>query len=182
MVKQMRNSSILRLGFCFFAAMTMASCKSNKAKIVETEITQGTAVGGDTQVGVDDSDTMILQKKINLAEEIRRTRENTFDLEDRVYGNRKYGSLGLYGRYKLCFDKKSEDSRKNLPKPGKLDRWTDQNENLKIGYNQNKDALIALKEEKLRDYLDQLNERSQQLQKREDELNESIAQCEMPGY
>ncbi|HND86396.1 MAG TPA: hypothetical protein PLU50_11330 [Pseudobdellovibrionaceae bacterium] len=182
MNEQMNTSNTLRIGLFFLIALTLSSCKSNKAKVIETEISKGTAVGGDTQVGVDDSDNMILQKKINLAEEIRRTRENTFDLEDRVYGNRKYGSVGLYGRYKLCFDKKAEEARKNLPKPGVLDRWTDQNENLKIGYNQNKDSLIALKEEKLRNYLDQLNERSQQLQKREDELNESITKCEMPGY
>lgn len=174
-----RNSSMLNPTHLLLILVMfhLQACRSNKAKIIETEISKTSAVGTDTAVGVDDGDTMILQKKLHLSEEIRRMREDTFDLEDRVYGNRKFQSTGLYGKYKSCYLKLNEDQKSQLPKPGNLDRWTDESEEIKIGYNQSKEQLIALKEDKLNDYLDKLRERKKNLQEKEDTFNDGIRRC-----
>ncbi|MCB0367903.1 MAG: hypothetical protein KDD45_00325, partial [Bdellovibrionales bacterium] len=84
--------------FLPFLCLSFISCSSNpnKAKKVDTQMTHSGNVSGDTQVGVKDGN-MVVQKKVLMNEELRRLQNEVYELEDRVYGNRKYGSLGLYG-------------------------------------------------------------------------------------
>ena len=68
----------------------------NKAEKIDTKIDSSALVTGDTSVGVKDGN-MIVQRKVAMNEELRRLQNEVYELEDHVYGNRKYGSLGLYG-------------------------------------------------------------------------------------
>jgi hypothetical protein len=81
----------------------LSACATNphKAKKIETELEKGSEISGDSKVGIKDGN-LVVQKKVEMNEELRRLQNRVFGLEDRVYGNRKYGSKGLYGALKEC--------------------------------------------------------------------------------
>lgn len=88
--------SILILSFLFFG------CSSkHKAKEIDTTIENSQKLNNDTELGVKDGD-MVVQRKVQMNEELRRIQYEVYELEDKVYGNRKFGSLGLYGVLKNC--------------------------------------------------------------------------------
>jgi hypothetical protein len=87
------SGSILA-GICAFAV----GCSSNphKAKDIDTKMEKKAIISGNENVGVKDGN-LVVQKKVQMNEELRRLQNEVYSLEDRVYGNRKYGSKGLYG-------------------------------------------------------------------------------------
>ena len=72
---------VLFLGGC--------STNPNKAEKVETEM-QSKGKVKDENVGIKDGN-MVVQKKTLMSEELRRLQYEVYELEDRVYGNRKFG-------------------------------------------------------------------------------------------
>lgn len=161
-------------------ALTLAGCSSNphKAEEIETKIDNKGQVSGDTTVGVKDGD-MIVQKKVLMNEELRRLQNDVYELEDRVYGNRKYGSKGLYGVLKDC---RADLSSKALGGTGKLqwtepiDRVTDKEEEFKIGLDDKK-QLIGVSEEFLKDRIERFKQYKLVLQKRQDEYEDKVEVC-----
>jgi hypothetical protein len=161
-------------------AFVMAGCSSNpnKAEKIETDMERSDSVSGDTKVGVKDGN-MIVQKKTMMNEELRDLQHDVYGLEDRVYGNRKYGSTGLYGALKDCKSKLSDkanggDGKIIWTEP--LDRVTDKEEDYKIGIDE-KDKLVAVSEEFLKDRIKRFREYKRVLQKRQDEYEEKIDIC-----
>lgn len=62
-------------------------CSSkHKAEKIDTEINHEGKITGDTSVGVKDGN-MVVQKKVEMNEEVRRLQYEVYELEDRVYGN-----------------------------------------------------------------------------------------------
>ncbi len=100
----------------------LLGCSSNphKAEKLETAMTGDQTVTGSERVGVKNGN-MVVQKKVEMNEELRRLQYEVFELEDKVYGNRKYGSKGLYGALKDC---KFETVSKKNGGDGKL-MWTE---------------------------------------------------------
>ncbi len=160
--------------------LSLAGCSSNphKAEEIETKIDNKGQVSGDTTVGVKDGD-MIVQKKVLMNEELRRLQNDVYELEDRVYGNRKYGSKGLYGVLKEC---RADLSSKALGGTGKLqwtepvDRVTDKEEEFKIGLDDKK-QLIGVSEEFLKDRIERFKQYKLVLQKRQDEYEDKVEVC-----
>lgn len=161
-------------------AFSLAGCSSNphKAEEIDTKIDNKGQVSGDTTVGVKDGD-MIVQKKVLMNEELRRLQNDVYELEDRVYGNRKYGSKGLYGVLKDC---RADLSSKALGGTGKLqwtepiDRVTDKEEEFKVGLDDKK-QLIGVSEEFLKDRIDRFKQYKLVLQKRQDEYEDKVEVC-----
>lgn len=161
-------------------ALSLAGCSSNphKAEEIDTKIDNKGQVSGDTTVGVKDGD-MIVQKKVLMNEELRRLQNDVYELEDRVYGNRKYGSKGLYGVLKDC---RADLSSKALGGTGKLqwtepiDRVTDKEEEFKVGLDDKK-QLIGVSEEFLKDRIDRFKQYKLVLQKRQDEYEDKVEVC-----
>lgn len=156
------------------------SCSSNphKAEKINTSIKHDDQVSGDTKVGVKDGN-MIVQKKVKMNEELRSLQIEVYELEDRVYGNRKYGSLGLYGvlrdcRFQLSDPKNGGDGKLTWTEP--IDRVTDKEDEYKIGLDE-KDKLVGVSEEFLKDRLARFYEYKKVLQKREDDMNEKVTIC-----
>lgn len=155
-------------------------CATNKhkAKDVETEMEKSQTVGEET-VGVKDGN-MVVQKKLEMNEALRRLQNEVYELEDRVYGNRKFGSKGLYGTLKDC---RSEAVSKTLGGDGKLrwtepvDRVTDKEDQWNIGFDE-KDKLVAVSEEFLVDRIDRFKKYRQVLMKRQDEYEEKLEICD----
>jgi hypothetical protein len=159
--------------------MTLVACAGkHKAKEIDTEMKNTGSVSGDTSVGVKDGN-MVVQKKVLMNEEIRRLQYEVYELEDRVYGNRKYGSLGLYGVLKTC---RSDLSDPKFGGDGKLmwtepmDRVTDKEEEFQMGLDE-KEKLVGVSEEFLKDRIVRFTEYKKVLQKRQDEYEDKVAIC-----
>lgn len=160
--------------------LTLIQCKSNphKAEKIDTEIKSQGQVSGDTSLGIKDGN-MVVQKKVQMHEELRRLQIEVYELEDRVYGNRKYGSLGLYGVLRQC---KSDISDPKFGGDGKMkwtepiDRITDKEDEFKIGLDE-KDKLVGVSEEFLKDRLDRFKGYKKVLMTRQDEYEEKVQIC-----
>lgn len=170
----------MRILSLFLLPFLLCYCTTNpnKAKEIETSMEKEKALNDEQSIGVRDGD-MVYQKKVDMAEELRRLHINVYSLEDRVYGNRKFGSLGLYGVLKKCRSEKVDprnggDGKLMWTEP--LDRVTDKEDDFDIGYNDNK--LVGVSQEFLIDRIKRFKDYRRVLQKREDEYQEKIDICE----
>lgn len=151
----------------------------NKAEKIDTTIDKSAKITGDTQLGVKDGN-MVVQTKVNMAEELRRLQYEVYGLEDRVYGNRKYGSLGLYGVLKDCRTQISaveNGGSGHLMWTEPIDRVTDKEEEFKMGLDE-KDQLVVVSEEMLRDRIARFRGYKVILEKRQDEYEDKVAICQ----
>ena len=168
---------VLALVVCT-AGVAACSHNPNKAEKIDTKIEKASAVNGDTSLGVKDGN-MVVQRKVMMSEELRTIQNEVYELEDHVYGNRKYGSLGLYGVLRDCraslADVRNGGSGK-LQWTEPMDRVTDKEEDYKIGLDE-KDQLVGVSEEFLKDRIERFRKYKQVLQKRQDEYDEKVAIC-----
>lgn len=167
-------------GFVIFASIALTACSSNphKAEKIETTMEKKDAVSGDTAVGVKDGN-MVVQKKVVMSEELRRLQNEVYELEDHVYGNRKYGSAGLYGVLKNCrsqlSDKKNGgDGKLKWTEP--LERVTDKEDEFKLGIDE-KEQLVGVTEEFLKDRIERFRNYKNVLMKRQDEYEDKVQIC-----
>lgn len=159
----------------------LAACahNPNKAEKIDTSMSKSDQVSGDEKVGVKDGN-MVVQKKVQMNEELRRLQYEVYELEDRVYGNRKYGSKGLYGALKDC---RAESTSVKYGGDGKLvwtepiDRVTDKEDEFNIGVDEH-DKLVGVSEEFLKDRLARFNQYRTTLLKRQDEYEEKLEICD----
>lgn len=157
-----------------------AGCASNphKAEKIDTEMERSAEVSGE-KVGIKDGN-MIIQKKVEMNEELRRIQNEVYSLEDRVYGNRKYGSQGLYGTLKSC---RLKLTSKELGGDGKLmwteplERITDKEDEWEVGIDE-EDKIVGVSEEFLKDRIERFKGYKKILQKREDEYTEKLEICD----
>jgi hypothetical protein len=158
----------------------LVGCKSNphKAEVLDTKTTQEDVVASSERIGVNSTGEMVYQKKVLMAEEIRKLQEDVYDMEDKVYGTRRYGSKGLYGKYSDCLKRAKPENKANLPKIDKLDRWSDKDEDIKIGIDSDKNKLASVTEEKLKDRISKFQEYRRVLQQKEDEYSENLKTCQ----
>jgi hypothetical protein len=167
------------LSLILLCAAMLVSCSSkHKAEKIETEIEKKEVITGDESVGIKDGN-MIVQKKVSMNEELRKLQYEVYSLEDRVYGNRNYGSLGLYGSLRECranlADKKNGGDGKLIwTEP--IDRVTAKEEDFKIGIDE-KEKLVGISEEFLKDRIQRFRGYRNILEKRQDEYDEKLAIC-----
>ncbi|MCJ8275247.1 MAG: hypothetical protein HRT44_05360 [Bdellovibrionales bacterium] len=160
-------------------AMVHCSTNPHKAEEIDTSMEKEKALNDEQSIGVKEGN-LVYQKKVDMAEELRRLQINVYSLEDRVYGNRKYGSSGLYGVLKKC---RSEVVSPENGGDGKLmwtepmDRVTDKEDEFKIGYN-DKDQIVGVSQEFLKDRIARFKKYKNVLQKREDEYKDKVDICE----
>lgn len=168
------------LGLLAVNLILTSGCKSNphKAEILETKTEMESTVATNEKVGIDANGDMVFQKKQMIAEELRKLQNDTYQMEDKVYGTRKYKTRGLYGKYSDCLRKLKAEDKADLPKLEKMDRWSDKDEEVKIGIDADESKLASVTEEKLKDRLSKFQEYRRVLQEREDEYQEGISNCE----
>ncbi len=171
----MKNQILLAI-----LSLTIWSCSSNphKAEKIETDVENGQTLNSETTLGVKDGN-MVVQRKVDMNEELRKLQYEVYELEDRVYGNRKYGSLGLYGVLRDC---KSQLADPKNGGEGKLiwtepmDRVTDKEDDFKIGIDE-QNKLVGVTEEFLKDRIERFRGYKKLLNKRQDEYEEKVAIC-----
>ncbi len=164
---------------CATTSLLAACASPHKAEKIETEMQRKDTISGDTAVGVNKEGNMIVQRKVEMNEEVRGLQYEVYSLEDRVYGNRKYGSLGLYGVLRDCKSQLSDpknggDGKLQWTEP--IDRVTDKEEDFKIGIDE-KDKLVGISEEFLKDRIERFRGYKKVLQKRQDEYEEKVEIC-----
>ncbi|OFZ30195.1 MAG: hypothetical protein A2622_10135 [Bdellovibrionales bacterium RIFCSPHIGHO2_01_FULL_40_29] len=162
------------------ASLILSSCATNKNKAekIDTKVENGTALNAETTLGIKDGN-MVVQRKVEMNEELRKIQYEVYELEDRVYGNRKYGSLGLYGVLRECKLQLSDprnggDGKMMWTEP--IERITDKEDELKIGLDENK-KLVGVTEEFLHDRIVRFKGYKNLLNKRQDEYEEKTAIC-----
>ena len=165
------------------ALLLVAGCSSNphKAKPIETQMEKDEAITQDTRVGVKDGN-MVVQRKVLMSEELRRLQNEVFTLEDRVYGSRQYGSKGLYGvlkdcRMKLADKKNGGDGKLMWTEPIERVTERDREEVSKLGLDE-KEKIVGLSEEFLKDRIDRYRGYRNILEKRQDEYEDKISVCQ----
>lgn len=168
--------SIILIGL----TMVVTGCKSNpnKAEVLTTKTDKEDVVASGERVGIDKSGDMVYQKKVMIADEVRKLQDDVYDLEDKVYGTRRYGTKGLYGKYADCLRQAKPEIKTTLPKIDKLDRWSDKDEDIKVGIDPDKDKLAAITEEKLKDRLAKFQEYRRILQQKQDEYSDNLQTCQ----
>ena len=176
----MNQSRLVLVVACLSAGLLGSACahNPNKAEKIDTKIDNQAYVSGDTSVGVRDGN-MVVQRKVVMNEELRRIQNEVYELEDHVYGNRKYGSLGLYGVLKDCRTQladKDNGGNGHLSWTEPMDRVTDKDEDMNVGLDDKKN-LIGVSEEMLKDRIERFRNYKNVLQKREDEYDDKVAIC-----
>ncbi len=161
-------------------AVLVVGCKSNphKAEKIDTQLENAAGVSGSQSVGLKKGEMVVLDKTA-MSEKLRDLQNTVYSLEDRVYGTRKLNTLGLYGDLKSCRRKLASrqfGGSGNMVWTEPLDRVTDKEEELKIGLN-NKNELVGVSEEYLRDRLARFQGYKNILQKRADEFEAQIEEC-----
>lgn len=177
-MKLVSSIKVLILSSTLLILTTSCSTNPNKAEKIETKIENSSQVNGETQVGVKEG-LMVVQKKVQMNEELRKIQYDVYELEDRVYGNRKYGSLGLYGvlrdcKLQLSDPKNGGDGKLMWTEP--IDRVTDKEDDFKIGLDEEK-KLVGVSEEFLGDRIKRFKGYKSVLNKRQDEYEEKLAIC-----
>lgn len=161
-------------------ALIAAACANpHKAEKLDTKIDNSEEVTSGTNVGVKDGN-MVVQTKVAMNEELRKLQNEVYSLEDRVYGNRTYGSLGLYGVLRQCradiADKKNGGDGKLIwTEP--IDRVTAKEEEYKIGVDE-KSKIVGVSEEFLKDRITRFRGYRDVLEKRQDEYEDKLAVCQ----
>jgi hypothetical protein len=163
------------------AVLIAFGCSSNphKAEKIDTKMEKDSVVTGDEKVGVKDGN-LVVQRKVLMNEELRKLQYEVYELEDKVYGNRKYGSKGIWGVLRDC---RSQLADKKNGGDGKLiwtepaDRVTEKEEEYKIGVDE-KDRIVAVSEEYLKDRIERFRGYKSVLQKREDDLEDKLRICQ----
>src|SRR5690606_22487923 len=149
-----KGESYMKIFWLLSLPLVLCFCTTNphKAEKIDTNIEKEQSLNDEQSIGVKEGN-MVYQKKVDMAEELRRLQINVYSLEDRVYGNRKFGSQGLYGVLKKC---RAEAVSPENGGSGKLmwtepmDRITDKEEDFQIGYD-DKDKLVGVSQEFLKD-------------------------------
>lgn len=174
-----RSMSLALLGLAL--VLVAAGCKTNpnKATVLETHVEKTTTVSDSERVGVNGDEEMVYQKKLSLAEEIRKLQNSVVDTEDRVYGTRAYGTKGVLGKYRLCYQKLPSDKLAQFVAPEGNDRISERDEDLKVGIDAKENKLSALSEEKLMDRIQRLSAYRKTLQGREDTWTEGLERCRL---
>ena len=164
---------------CLSFVLVGCSTNKHKAEKINTAMEREEAVAGDDKVGVNKDGDLVVQRKVAMNEELRRIQYEVYELEDRVYGNRKYGSRGLYGTLKACREqlaKKENGGEGQLRWTEPLERITDKEEEYKIGIDE-KNKLVAVSEEYLKDRIERFRGYKTVLMKREDEYTDKNEIC-----
>jgi hypothetical protein len=168
------------IGLSILGLLAIAcSSNPNKAEKIKTDMDKKEEISGDTTLGVKDGQ-MVVQKKVMMNEELRKLQIEVYSLEDKVYGNRNYGSLGLYGVLRQCrmdlADKKNGGDGKLIwTEP--MERVTANEDDYKIGVDE-KDKLVGVNEEFLKDRITRFRGYRNVLEKRNDEYEEKLAICQ----
>jgi hypothetical protein len=167
----------LIIGTGLILCLAACSHNPNKAEKIDTAMKSEGTVTGET-VGIKDGN-MVIQRKTLLTEELRDIQYEVYGLEEQVYGNEAFKTLGLYGVLKDCrlqLTDKHNGGDGKLIWTEPLDRVTSKEEEFKIGVDEH-DKLVAVSEEFIKDRIARFREYKSLLTKRQTEYQQKVDIC-----
>ncbi len=167
--------SCLLLGLLVGCATTHK--ERSEVKDIDTKLDEAQDVNGE-KLGIKD-DTIVIQKKRLLAEELRELQNYTYGLEAEVYGSRKYGSKGLYGVYRDCQAELSSSKyggNGELPYIEPAERLIEDKESMTFGKDED-DKLVSVTEEFISERIDRFKKSRESLEKRRAEYELKVRVC-----
>lgn len=173
--------------------LAVVSCSSKskkdadiKAQDIKTEQEKGEMISGGTTLGVNEDKDIMVQDKVELTEHLRTLTASVKHKQDELYGSKRFGTRGLYGKLEKCVaqvNKKSKggDGASHFTLAAReiiiQDQELGQLEAGKFGYDE-KGKLVALDEAKLRDKIRDLEDKRRRLYQKEEELLAEMNRCE----
>jgi hypothetical protein len=162
-------------------ALGLGACASNpnKAENISTNMRHDEVVSGDLHIGIKNGD-LVAQRKVVIAEDLRDLQIAVYEMEDHVYGNEKYGNRGIYGVLKDCrkdLSNKANGGDGHLTFIEPIDRVAEQDNELNIGLDE-RDKLIGVTEEYLKDRISRFRGYKKLLSKRQDDLQQKLDVCD----
>lgn len=151
--------------------------EKSEVKELDTKLEEQQDVNGES-LGIKD-DSIVIQKKRLLAEELRELQNYTYGLEDEVYGNRKFGSRGLYG---VLHDCKAELASKKYGGTGELpyiepkEQLLEDRENSVFGKDED-NKLVTVSEEFISERIERFKKAREILEKRRVEYELKVKVC-----
>jgi hypothetical protein len=171
--------TLSKLSILTTLTLALGACASNKAEKMDTRLEKSQELQTGQTVGLRDGN-VVVQRKVFLAEELRKLEAEVVGLENELYGNKKFGTKGLQGVHFEC-EKKLADPR--VGGNGKLkplersERLSDKEEELKFAIDE-KEQLVGVSEEMLRDRIERFQGHRKILRERYDEMETGIEVCE----
>ncbi|MCB0412789.1 MAG: hypothetical protein KDD50_00545 [Bdellovibrionales bacterium] len=162
-----------------FAACASQLEKDNEVQDLDTKLENEKKISGQDHLGIRDNKLKV-QKKVLLAEELRHLENETYGIEYEVYGNREYGTKGLYGAYKEC---KAEVNSVKYGGTGKLAPIEpaapviNEDPLLKFGKDESGE-LVGVSEEFLTQRIERFKKYKSLLQKRREEYETKLGICQ----
>lgn len=172
---------ILTIAFFIPACATnkqKALKEKNELKAYELNLGSTSDVSGNDYLGVRDN-KVVVQRKVLLSEQLRKLKNETYGLEFEVYGNRDYGTKGLYGVYRDCL---IDLNSKNNGGDGKVQPIEDPAPVLKdepdmLFTKDERGNLIGVSEEYLSERIDRYKKFKEVLNQRREEYERKVRVC-----
>ncbi|MFK8138475.1 MAG: hypothetical protein AB8E15_08955 [Bdellovibrionales bacterium] len=166
---------LMTLSLIFMSACATSHKEKSEVKEIETELERKQEMNGET-LGVKD-DSIVIQRKRELAEELRDLENDVYGLDSEVYGNRKYGSKGLYGVYRDCKAELNSITTEDSPFIEPREKIIqEKNRFAKFGLDEN-DKLVTVSEEFISERLERYKKYQTKLEKRRDEYELKVRVC-----
>lgn len=180
----------LLLVLSLFAVVSCASKSAKDADIkdqdIKTQRDKGEMVSQGTTLGVNEDKEVVVQDKVELTEHLRQLAASVKQKQDELYGSKRFGTRGLYGKLEKCV---ATVNKKNKGGDGAAhftlaardivvpDKELGQIEAGKFGYDES-GKLVAVDEAKLRDKVRDLEDKKRRLYQKEEELLAEMNRCE----
>lgn len=165
-------------------ALVLAGCASKSKKDadikdqeIKEEISKKDPVGLKETIGVNGDKDVVVQKRTELADYLKQITYQVKAKQDEIYGSRKFGTRGLYGRYEKCFRKSGMDGSLIARNIALKDDELGQLEADRFGYDKT-GKFVALEETKMREKIRDLESKRNQLFASEEELRSELVRCE----
>lgn len=168
----------------------MVGCSSKnktiKEKDIKTNYEKAEQSGLSEVVAVNDDKEVIVAKKTEMAEYIRQTTFLVRSKQDELYGSKKRGTRGLYGKLERCVQDMSKRkgltpeqmpvlvSRESISKDDEFGFL----EESRFGRDE-MGKIVAMEETKLRDKIRDLESQKNKLYEKEEELLLELRKCEI---
>lgn len=169
--------------------LLVAGCASKSAKdaeikdqSIQTAREKSETVSDGVVLGVGEDKDVIVQDKVELTDHLRQLVATIKYKQDELYGSKRFGTRGLYGKLEKCVAKaaKKDGSASNTLAAREIlvpDQELGSLEAGKFGYDE-KGNLVALDEVKLRDKIRDLESKKRKLYEKEEELLAEMSRCE----
>ena len=172
----------------FICMSILVSCSSKEkpappieAKDIKTQLDKSQTVSTDTTVGVNDDNHVVMRKKQEMVEYLRQLEWDVRSEQDKLYGNDKFDSKGMWGQLQDC---RIKANAKALGGEGTLTEMPERVENIEerefdqVGFDES-GRLVGLTEEHLSQRVQRFKKYKESLKKQRGNIELETKKCQV---